>query len=96
MQEKKGTLGEELVLDESFEEEVLFNEEDKLEWILNEDFQHVQDASKMRMVPFIWSPNITYFKNTNDPTSKIALQSESGMIIYIKIYFLPFFKQQMS
>jgi hypothetical protein len=52
-------------------------EEDLNEWILDEDFQYVDDPSLLRMTPFIWSPKITYFKRTEGDTGQVEDKMKS-------------------
>lgn len=55
-----------------------FKEDDLNEWILDEDYQCVDDISKMRMTPFIWSPKITYFKRTEGDRYFVEDKMRSG------------------
>ena len=57
--------------------------DDRKEWILDEDCQYLEDTSKMRMVPFIWSPKITYFKRTDADEFSIEdkMKSEGCMFL---------------
>jgi hypothetical protein len=57
-------------------------EEDLNEWLLDEDFQYVDDASKLRMTGFIWSPKITYFKRTEGDTYQIEDKMKSEGYIF--------------